>query len=76
MNKDLLLHDGVVDVCWNDGDGDDVSALLDDHPDNLVLHPHHVLAVHLQQMVVDQQTIPGQREFYNIGSFLTIDIIL
>ena len=54
----LLLHNTVVDICWNDGDGDDVPSLLDHHPDSLVLHPNHVLPVHFQQVVVDQQAIP------------------
>ena len=53
----LLFHDAIVDVGGDDGDGDDVAALLDDQPNILVLHPHHVLPVDLQQVVGGQQTI-------------------
>ena len=43
----LLLDDMVIDEGRYDGDGDDVPALLDEPADLLVLHPHHVLSVHL-----------------------------
>ena len=53
----LLFHDAIVDIGGDDGDVDDVAALLDDQPNVLVLHPHHVLPVDLQQVVGGQQTI-------------------
>ena len=46
--NNILLHDVVVYVGGNDGDGDDVPPLLDVPTNLLVLHPHHVLPVHLQ----------------------------
>ena len=53
----LLFHDAIVDIGGDDGDGDDVATLLDHQPNVLVLHPHHVLPVDLQQVVGGQQTI-------------------
>ncbi len=43
------LHDVCVDEGRNDGDGDDLSPLLDELGDLLVLDAHHVLTVHLQR---------------------------
>ena len=56
-----VLHDVTVDHSGDDGDGDDVAALLDDAPDLLVLDADHVLAVDLQQVVIDQQSVAGRR---------------
>ena len=55
----VLLHDGVEDVGGDDGDGDDTPPLLDEAANLLVLDPHHVLAVDLQQLVVDEQPVPS-----------------
>ena len=54
-----VLHDETVDGGGDDGDGDDVPALINDGPDLLVLDPHHILTVDLQQVVVHQQSIPS-----------------
>ena len=67
-----VLHDDAVDGGGDDGDGDHVSARLDDAPDLLVADADHVLAVHLQQVVVDQQPVPGGRGVHGYGHDLAL----
>ena len=52
-----VLHNVTVDVAGDDGDGDDVSALVNDATNLLVFDPHNILSINLQQIVVNQQTI-------------------
>ena len=33
-----------------------------------VLHPNHILAIHLQQLVLDKQPIPSRFKYFNCGS--------
>ena len=47
-----VLHDVAVDHGGDDGDGDDLAALLDDGPDLFVFNAHHVLTIDLQQVVI------------------------
>ena len=67
-----VLHDDAVDGGGDDGDGDHVPARLDDAPDLLVANADHVLAVHLQQVVVDQQPVPGGRGVHGYGHDLAL----
>ena len=67
-----VLHDVAVDHGGYDGDGYHVAALQDDVPDLLILDAHDVLAVHLQQVVVDQQPVPGGRGVHGYGHDLAL----
>ena len=56
-----VLHDVTVDYGGDDGDGDDVAALIDNVPNLFVFDADYVLAVDLEQVVVDQQPVTGCR---------------
>lgn len=47
-----VLHDEAVDSGGDDGDRDDVPALVNDVANLLVLDAHNILTVDLQQVVV------------------------
>ena len=66
-----VLHDVAVDHGGYDGDGYHVAALQDDVPDLLILDAHDVLAVNLQQVVVDQQSVPGSGGVHGYGGDLS-----
>ncbi len=44
----LLFDHVVVEIGWNDGDGDGLASLVNDLRDLLVLHANDVLSVHLE----------------------------
>ena len=48
-----VLHDVAVHHSGDDGDGDDLPSLIDDGPDLFIFNPHHVLSVHLQEVMID-----------------------
>ena len=56
-----VLHDVVVDVGGDDGHSDHLAPGLDDAPDVLVSDPNHILAIDLQQVVINQEPISGRR---------------
>ena len=83
-----VLHDVTVHYSGDDGDGDDLSAMLDDGPDLFILDTHHILqgfkviidlnisedekklcylAVNLQEVVINQQTIPSRGGVHSYG---------
>ena len=66
-----VLHDVTVDHGGDDGDGDDLAALLDDGPDFFIFDPHDVLPIHLQEVVVDEETIAGCGRIHGYGSDLS-----
>ena len=43
----------TVDVAGDDGDGDDVPALVDDATNLLVFDTNNILSVNLQQIVIN-----------------------
>ena len=56
-----VLHDVVVDVGGDDGHSDHLAPGLNDAPDVLVSDPNHILAIDLQQVVINQEPISGRR---------------
>ena len=71
-----VLHDVTVDHGGDDGDGDDLAALLDDAADFFVFNPHYVLSVDLKEVVINQQTIAGSGGIHSYGgdlSFLELE---
>ena len=62
-----VLHDVTVDYGGDDGDGDDVAALIDNAPNLFIFDTDYVLTVDLQQIVVDQQPVAGGRGIHGNG---------
>ena len=56
-----VLHDVAVHHSGDDGDGDDLASLLDDGPDLFVFNAHHVLPVHLEEVVIDLEVSDWSR---------------
>ena len=59
----------TVDVAGDDGDGDDVPALVDDAPNLLVFDSNNILPVDLQQIVINQQSISSCGGVHGNGSY-------
>ena len=51
----------IVNIRGNDGNSDDVAALIDDVPDVLILHTDNILTIDLKEIMVHQETIPCSR---------------
>lgn len=58
----------TVDVAGDDGDGDDVPALVDDATNLLVFDSNNILPVDLQQIVINQQSISSCWGVHSNGS--------
>jgi len=63
-----VLHDVAVDVAGDDGDRDNVPALVNDASNLLVFDTNNILSVNLQQIVVNQQSISSSRGVNGNGS--------
>ena len=63
-----VLHNVAVDVAGDDGDSDNVPALVNDASNLLVFDTNNILSVDLQQIVVNQQSISGCRGVNGNGS--------
>ena len=56
----------------NDGYCDNISSFLDDGPNVLVFQTDHIQSINLQQVVVNQKTIPSNRGVNRNSHNLTI----
>ena len=54
-----LLDHHVVDHLRHDRERHDLVRAADQLPDFLVLHGDHILPVHLEQLLIDQQSVAG-----------------
>lgn len=62
----------IIDERWNDCDRNTLFRLVDNSRSFLVFHAHHILSVHLQQLMIDKQTVSGSRRILDDGRDFSI----